>query len=49
MALMCQDGGRGWQIDLTLWLHDLHDNVTRLGVEPRGRQLRSVGGLRLLE
>jgi len=23
-----QHGGRGWQIDLTLWLHDLHHNVT---------------------
>jgi hypothetical protein len=26
-----------WQIDLTLWLHDLHRNVTRWHEELRGR------------
>jgi hypothetical protein len=29
--------GRCWRIDLTLWLHDLHVNVTRWHEELRGR------------
>jgi hypothetical protein len=29
--------GRCWQVDLTLWLHDLHENVTRWHEELRGR------------
>jgi hypothetical protein len=28
VPITVQHGGRGWQIDLTLWLHDLHRNVT---------------------
>jgi hypothetical protein len=29
--------GRCWQVDLTLWLHDLHENVTRWHEELRER------------
>jgi hypothetical protein len=28
VPVTAQHGGRGWQIDLTLWLHDLHHSVT---------------------
>jgi hypothetical protein len=36
VTLTVQDTGR-WQIDLTLWLHDLHRNVTRWHEELRER------------
>jgi len=29
VALTVEQGGRPWQIDLTVWLRDLHQNVTR--------------------
>lgn len=32
-----QRPGRCWQVDLTLWLHDLHENVTRWHEELRER------------
>jgi len=32
-----QHAGRPWQIDVTLWLHDLHANVTRWHEELRER------------
>ena len=48
MALTVEQGGRIWQIDLTVWLHDLHQNVTRwhevlrerITAEQRGAVLR---------
>ena len=36
VTLTVERAGR-WQIDLTLWLHDLHRNVTRWHEELRGR------------
>jgi hypothetical protein len=36
VTLTVEFAGR-WQIDLTLWLHDLHRNVTRWHEELRGR------------
>jgi hypothetical protein len=29
VPLTVEHAGRSWQVDLTLWLHDLHENVTR--------------------
>jgi hypothetical protein len=48
VALTVEQGGRPWQIDLTVWLHDLHQNVTRwheilrerITAEQRGAVLR---------
>jgi hypothetical protein len=37
VTLTMERAGRCWQIDLTLWLHDLHQNVTRWHEELRKR------------
>lgn len=37
VALTVERPGRCWQVDLTLWLHDLHENVTRWHEELRER------------
>ena len=37
VTLTVEHAGRRWQIDLTLWLHDLHQNVTRWHEELRER------------
>ena len=37
VTLTVERAGRCWQIDLTLWLHDLHPNVTRWHEELRKR------------
>jgi hypothetical protein len=37
VTLTVEHAGRCWQIDLTLWLHDLHQNVTRWHEELRER------------
>jgi hypothetical protein len=37
VTLTVERAGRRWQIDLTLWLHDLHQNVTRWHEELRQR------------
>lgn len=37
VPITVERGSRGWQIDLTLWLHDLHENVTRWHEDLRGR------------
>ena len=37
VTLTVERAGRCWQIDLTLWLHDLHQNVTRRHEELRQR------------
>ena len=37
VTLTVEHAGRDWQIDLSLWLHDLHENVTRWHEELRER------------
>lgn len=37
VPITVERAGRCWQVDLTLWLHDLHENVTRWHEELRGR------------
>lgn len=37
VPITVEPAGRRWQVDLTLWLHDLHENVTRWHEELRGR------------
>jgi hypothetical protein len=37
VLLIVAHAGRRWQIDVTLWLHDPHANVTRWHEELRGR------------
>jgi hypothetical protein len=37
VTLTVERAGRCWQIDLTLWLHDLHQNVTLWHEELRER------------
>ncbi len=37
VTLTVERAGRCWQIDLTLWLHDLHQNLTRWHEELRER------------
>jgi hypothetical protein len=37
ISLTVEHAGRCWQIDVTLWLHDLHANVTRWHEELRER------------
>ena len=37
VTLTVRNAGRRWQIDLTLWLHDLHQNVTGWHEELRER------------
>jgi hypothetical protein len=37
VPLTVEHGGQCWRVDLTLWLHDLHDNVTRWHEQLRER------------
>ena len=37
VPIAVERAGRCWQVDLTLWLHDLHENVTRWHEELRER------------
>ncbi len=37
VPITVERAGRCWQVDLTLWLHDLHENVTRWHEELRER------------
>ena len=37
MTLTVEHAGRCWQVDVTLWLHDLHANVTRWHEDLRER------------
>jgi hypothetical protein len=51
VTLTVEHAGRCWQIDLTLWLHDLHQNVTRWHEEMLLYDLDAerVGTLRVAE
>jgi hypothetical protein len=42
VTLTVEHAGRDWQIDLTLWLHDLHENVARWHEELRADHRRAA-------